>query len=313
MTLPLSQFLRSGTPALEVSEALRLPVTKMLGVSAEAGSALGRLGIATIFDLGAASIFATARAAASAAGATEVAGRHGVAPGDWLKPGTEYVALDAIGQLPLAALRGLTDEEAADLGQALDVATIAEFANWGPQRTARELLGNTVGSALSLDELQTEALRPRFGEYPTERVFYTSLVMLDSGRADGPLADLAGPLSLADAMGASTGFDRPAVGALVTFSQSWYAQGVTLGHTLHSLALAPGEATRIAVIDFSRRTSAQASESVGEFESLSSQTGHQRAISEVQSAVASEMQSGGRPVTSNHPRIPGGSGWAIAR
>ena len=175
MTLPLSQLLRSEVPALEVSEVLRLPVNRLLGVSEEAASALGRLGITTIFDLGAASIFATARTAASAGVATQLSGRHGIAPGDWLKPGTDVVA-----RLPISAMRGLTDADAAALAEALDVGTIMDLGNWGPQRVARDLIGDSVGAELSVDELQTEALRPRFGEYPTERVYYTSLVMLDS-------------------------------------------------------------------------------------------------------------------------------------
>jgi hypothetical protein len=62
---------------------------------------------------------------------------------------------------------------------------------------------------------------------------------------------------------------------------------------VHSLALAPGEATRIAVLDWSRRTTATAAETIEEREKLDSSTLHARAVSEVQNAVADEMQSGG--------------------
>jgi hypothetical protein len=293
MAFGFFEYLRSDISELELSDVLRQPTTKLLGVSADAGTALREIGISTIFDLGAASLFAMARAAAAAGGSHELAGRHGMAPGDWLKPHASFDTLDQIAGLPLEVLRGITDVQATALKQALDVSTIAEFAKWPPQRVAREMIGDTVGSALTVDEIQTEALRPRFGEYPTERVYYSSLVMLDSGQSGANLVELDRPLSLKDAIGAATGFDKPAVGALVTFSQSWYAQGITLGQMLHSLALAPGEATRIAVVDFMRRVAAQASESINEFEALASQTGHQRALSEVQDSVAKDMQSGG--------------------
>ena len=41
---------------------------------------------------------------------------------------------------------------------------------------------------------------------------------------------------------------------------------------LHSVSLAPGEATRVAVIDWSRRASAFAAETIGETEQLDSAT-----------------------------------------
>jgi hypothetical protein len=181
-----SDYLRSDTAELELSDVLRQPTTKLLGVSADVGTALQAIGISTIFDLGAASLFATARAAAAAGGPGELAGRHGMAPGDWLKPNTSFG--NQIGELPLETLRGITNVQATALKHALDVSTIAEFAKWPPQRVAREMIGDTVGSALTLDEVQTEALRPRFGEYPTERVYYSSPVMLTSVKRNAPQA-----------------------------------------------------------------------------------------------------------------------------
>jgi len=35
-----------------------------------------------------------------------------------------------------------------------------------------------------------------------------------------------------------------AFGALLTFTQAWFAQGVTLRQLLHSVTLAPGESTQ---------------------------------------------------------------------
>ena len=63
-------------------------------------------------------------------------------------------------------------------------------------------------------------------------------------------------------------------------------QGVTLGHLLHSMALAAGESTRIAVIDWSRKTRAGQTEVVGETEDLSQDITRDRIISEVTEANA---------------------------
>src|SRR4029079_4254979 len=76
-------------------------------------------------------------------------------------------------------------------------------------------------------------------------------------------------------------------------SQSWFAQGVALGQILHSMALAPGESTRIAMIDWSRRTRAAATEAISEAEQLTNTMTHSRAVSEVTDATAREIQWGG--------------------
>ena len=129
------------------------------------------------------------------------------------------------------------------------------------------------------------------GEYPTEHVYYTTLAML--GRTAGAASTpLTGPISLNPAVDGSLGFRDPAVGALLTIEQSWLPRSITLGQMLHSLALAPGEATRIAVIDWERRTTATATEEITESEQLDAAAQHNRGISEIQNAVADELQRG---------------------
>src|SRR5262249_15670708 len=61
---------------------------------------------------------------------------------------------------------------------------------------------------------------------------------------------------------------------------------------LHSVALAPGESTRIAVVDWSRKSRAGQTEEIAEAEDLLNDTAHNRSISEVTEAVAKEAQSG---------------------
>jgi hypothetical protein len=290
----ISQVVRAEHKHVELLEALRLPVSALLGVSDAAADALRDLGIITIFDFGSAWIFANARAAAQAASFGTTSQRLGNIPADWLKatPEARAAALENIGDLDIIHLRGMTDDQANAVRTALGISKIREFGYFPPQQIARQMVGDSVGGTADADELQTELLRPRFGEYPTERVYYDTLVMLDLNEVVEGQRELDSPLALA-APGGQRGFTKIAVGALMTLSQSWYALGVTLGQMLHSLALAPGEATRIAVIDWSRRTSASSSESISESEQLDSASTHSRALSEVQSAVASEFQRGG--------------------
>lgn len=293
MTQPASEFLRSGYETLDLHDLLRSPVSVLIGVNDAVVPELGKLGIHTVFDLGSSWLFANATAASRHTNATNLVGRTGLAPNDWLA-GTGTAA-DNIPDIGVENLRGIQAADVSVLKAGMNAKTIREFALWPPYRFATTLLSKTLGDFDNLEDISTETLRPRFGEYPTERVYYQRMVMLDMGLGNEPRKQLDGPVSLNNAIKESGGdkLRRPAVGAQVTFSQSWYAQGVTLGQMLHSLALAPGECTRIAVIDWTRKTKASTKELISESEQLDSATNHSRSISEIQAAVASEQQRGG--------------------
>ncbi|MBK6539024.1 MAG: hypothetical protein IPG09_15070 [Ignavibacteria bacterium] len=100
------------------------------------------------------------------------------------------------------------------------------------------------------------------------------------------------PINIKELARFDAGFKKVAFGALLTFNQSWYSQGVALGQLLHSTTLAPGESTRLAVIDWSRKSRAGETEVIEETEDLSNEQVHNRAISEVTQAVARESQEG---------------------
>src|SRR5262249_15350657 len=150
------------------------------------------------------------------------------------------------------------------------------------------------------------------GRYPTERVYYQNILLdrfLDPHTFpttathvwrpaagypyDGPLPmslslESVGQVDIASALLWSPGFNRVAVGALIQFSQSWYASGLSLGQLLHSLALAPGESTRIAMIDWQRQERGSRAEGTQESDQLTSSLVHNRALNEVVNAVARE-------------------------
>ena len=94
------------------------------------------------------------------------------------------------------------------------------------------------------------------------------------------------------------GFRQPAVGGVIQFSQKWVPQGLSLGQLLHSTTLAPGESTKVAVVDWSRRTEGQRQESEAQQEETQAEMVQNRSISEVQNGVTSEVQSGRSMVSS---------------
>ncbi|MFF7459384.1 hypothetical protein [Kitasatospora sp. NPDC008115] len=145
-----------------------------------------------------------------------------------------------------------------------------------------------AGGAI-LDGPTPTDLLPTTGNYPVEIVRYRSVVLTDIPGAK-PARKLTGAIDLGEEN--LPFYDRPAEGMVVTTEQSWSAQGVTLGRLLHSLALAPGESTRVAVVDWQRTTRATGSETASENEAMSGSTDQNRSISEVANAIAREEQSG---------------------
>jgi hypothetical protein len=283
--------LRQTNANLDPLGALRSPTSVLLGVSASAAQAIEGLGIRTVLDLATDPLFATAATIAAAArGDTSLLAPLGGVPGGLINEGGP-TDLPALARAELKALRALSETVAASLKQQLQIDTIGDLGRWPPYRAALEILG-AAGVRAAAEKDEASELVPKLGEFPTERHFYSTIVLDQIARQDTADLTTAGAIDLSPALSADFGFSTPAVGARLTFEQSWYAQGVTLGNLLHSLALAPGESTRIALLDWSRQQSAATSEAISETEKLANTTTHNRALSEVQDAVAHEAQRG---------------------
>jgi len=295
-----SDLLVSEAQLLPLAEVLNLPPDRLLGVSPQALAALATLGVRNVFDLAMSSVFNTAAQIEDAAdNPSNAMNRFGRPISDLLKPGIAgTVAIPDLRNASLAILADVAD--AAEIQAALGVITVRDLSVYPPFRAAREIL-NRVFFPEQLEGFDAESpadLIPKSGEFPTERVQYTSLVLDQILRPDNApaLIDLAGPdftpIDAAQVADADFGFSTLGLGMLLTMNQSWFMQGVTLGHLLPSMALAAGESTRIAVIDWSRKSSAGQTEALGETEDLSQETARNRSISEVTEAVAREAQSG---------------------
>jgi len=189
------------------------------------------------------------------------------------------------------ALLGVTEDAEKALAK-LEIVTVFDLATSAAITSAVRILeaGTDLHSAHAIFGAPTADLA-LYRPFRTATELLTTLYLPENTADFDPerptdLADLAA-LAAGD-----SGFQTVAFGALLTFNQSWFAQGVTLGQLLHSMSLAPGESTRIAVIDWSRRSRAGETEVISETDDLTNDTSQNRAISEVTNAVATEAQSG---------------------
>ncbi len=240
----LTTYLTSAAAGLAPLEVLHSPPTVLVGVSPEAVTALVKLEIGSVFELATSKVFANAQTLVDAAmDPRHALARFGAIPDDIVEAVPPGLAVSELQSQPIEILAGIGAALAPEVSAALDVKTVRDLALW-PQRLSALAILRVAFFPDTIEGADLDApadLLPKAGEYPTERVFYSTLVLdsVEDDRGQKPL-EHAGQVDITPVAGADFGFKRPAVGALLTFSQSWYAQGVTLGQLLHSVALAPG-------------------------------------------------------------------------
>jgi protein involved in polysaccharide export with SLBB domain len=291
----MNDTLKTEHAKLDAREALRSSPNILLGVSTNAAAALKLVEIESVFDLATSRLFANASQILSAGlDPKNTYYRFGTAPKDVVNAGADGHRVDELRFEGIAILDGLDAPKALTISQALDVLTVRDLALWPPYLAARLILNDAYLPELAagFDPEAPADLLPKAGEYPTERVFYHTLVLDQVGSEPNQELERAGPIDIAPALDQTFGFKHLGIGALLTISQSWYAEGVALGQLLHSTALAPGESTRIAMMDWARRTKAGSTETISEAEQLDNETMHSRSLSEVTKAVANEAQEG---------------------
>lgn len=299
--------LKQANIDLDPLAALRSPIGVLVGVQEAVTQSLGAAGIVTVLDLAVSPVFAVAAAAGSGQGPDYPLG---AVPGDLVVDGGPS-DLEELAGADLSVLRAFPEPSATNARQAMQVDVIGDLGRWAPYRAALEILA-AVATAPDAGASAATELVPRLGQYPTERRFYSTIVLDEVAAKKTVELTTAGPVDLSPTLSADFGFSVPAVGARLTFEQSWFAQGLALGNLLHSLALAPGESTRIAVLDWSRQSATTTTEAISETEQLTNVTTHNRAVSEVQDAVAKEVQSGFSHAESTATTEEGGGGFGLA-
>jgi hypothetical protein len=246
MDQDIASSLRSASASLAPDEALRASPSSLMGVTSAAESALATININSIFDLAASRVFAVAAELLALEQNPEAAEvRLNVVASDTVQA-PAGVPVRELASQPIGILRAIGEAAAPAFAAALDVETIRELAVWPPYRAAKALLSAAFfpEEARGFDADAPADLLPKSGVYPTERIFFRKLVIdavPEQGQNAQPI-EQAGPIDLATALAAPAGFGRLATGALLTFSQSWFSQGLTLGQLLHTTSLAPGKA-----------------------------------------------------------------------
>lgn len=310
--------IRSSYRGLDAISSVEKPTSILLGVSQPAANALSDVGICTVFDLASSEVFSNAVDICLLADSGE--GRFadtGKVPRDILREG-HGKPIASLPLLPISVLSTHSTKAQLDaLAKAIDIASIHELAAWPPYCIARDLL-NRAYNPLATDVLDQEApadLIPANGRYPTERVQYEVLLFDEFAGGQATAATLLGKdgaLDVSKLLSGDGGYERPAIGGVLTFTQSWYTKALALGNLIHGVALAPGESTKIAMIDWARRVQTSASEAIQEAERLDADLSRSRAISEITRAVATETQQGQSAAQSFSQATQGGSSGGAA-
>lgn len=292
-----SQFLNFNS-----REILQKEVTILIGIDDNIKAVLKKIGVTTVFDLASSRFFANAKEIVRASSKSDsLINRYGDVPSQIIDPSVNE-EVDEMYKLPVEKLFGISASVGSELKRLLHINTIYDFANWAPYTAANSIMIETLlpENTLSFDPESPPDLIPKTGDYPTEKVYYTKVVIdeVEDDQKAIELGDSQVDLNFL-LKKEKVGFMKPAIGALITVEQSWYNQGVALGNLLHSLALAPAESTKIAVIDWSRRESGQQSEFTTQTEELASDLIRARGISETTEGVAREMQRGESTLSSN--------------
>lgn len=100
------------------------------------------------------------------------------------------------------------------------------------------------------------------------------------------------PVNLASVTSPPPLDDRIRWARILEFNQTWTSLGHSLGEIVHSLALAPGEATKVAMIDWSRKESGSRQGSVAAGDRLTHEQTTDRTIDDIVAGQVNEEQSG---------------------
>jgi len=309
---PIRQFLKFEHIGKTPSEILRSGTNVLIGVTDPIAKTLGRLQIKTVFDLSGSRIFRTAE---QIAGALD---NEGSILKIFGRVASEMVNDAYLGLPPrqlaaesIIALEGIGKKNFEAIREAIQLETVRDLSLWPPFLAAKAIFDHvfTIDTARGEDPEAPGELLPVARNYWAEKR-YIQKVFIDEGASRGTGEALNQPIDIMRELARSY-FSTPMLGALMTFEQTWTPHGLSLGSLNYSLALAPGESTRIALVDWQRQEAARLSESTEQQERLTNLLSQNSAISEIASGVTREIQEGNSDTTTDSSSSSGGStdGW----
>ena len=93
---------------------------------------LGKLGINTIFDLGAARLFAGATLIAASQSSDSLVGRFGLVPTDLVTDASRLLPLAELADAPINTLRWISTTLADEFAKTMAITTVHDLASWPP-------------------------------------------------------------------------------------------------------------------------------------------------------------------------------------
>ncbi|MEM8836523.1 MAG: hypothetical protein AAGE89_00395 [Pseudomonadota bacterium] len=266
----------------------------ILGVSEKIAETLANVGVRTVLDLAESELFNQLEFLRTNPDANSLERKRTL---------TALVGSETASDLSLLTPNDLVRLDPGvrtELGAAFP--TLDAMATWPPFARARRLREGAKPQPLPQETTSTkineregipDELVPVARRYATQK---TSVTRNFLDRFGAPGSDLIldpSPLtrlSLTDARTAQ--FDVPALGARLTMEHTLTPEGISLGRLLHSLALAPGESTNVAIVDFTRAVGTSAEENINQTEALSAETEQNQEANSDTSVDISENQSG---------------------
>lgn len=311
-----------------LNKLLLLSTDALIDISKNQAMALEELKIMNVNDLGLSAIFLNARFINSISN-KGIPSVKDILPEEIVVINNFTDSLDNLKFGGIELLTGVGESNGKILEKFFGFKAIRDLAKWKPFIAARLLVNSYLGLESSntnllddyfkiekssssrnntngIDPEAPQDLVPKTGEYPVEVIYYDSVLMIESPKRK-EMKEITGrvKLSFDDT---KIGYDTPGFGAILTYKQSWTTLGITLGSLIKSIALAPGENTKVAVIDWQRTTSGTTSEDIAQDENLSNSQTQTRAISEIARATASELQSGSSLTGSTSASVNSGVG-----
>lgn len=288
-----SEYLNLGLDEIRIS-----PITVLNGVSQKMADSLKSLSIFTVYDLAYSVTFSNADKLTNTPKSTNSFMRDEIIPSDVMDGGERFENIDNVKFEDIQALKGIGSENVVDIKKELNINTIFDMANWPQYIAAKEIVGLMDGKQNILDEEIPKELVPTFNEYAVDKSFYTIYTI--GSKNDKTGNDLNSSVKIEDVINPKTPIkEKIRTGQMLRYEQSWTPIGMGLGNLLHSLALAPGESTRVAIVDWRRSQSVRTTEAISQIESLANTIVQNRSICEITNSLAREAQSGFSEMNSN--------------
>ena len=159
---------------------------------------LAKLGISTIFDLGASQLFAGATPIAASQSSDSLVGRFGLVPTGLVTDAARLLPLTEPADAPVNTLREISTALADEFAKTMGITTVQDLVSWPPYLAARSLVAIAGGGSHDPEATQSEQLQPRLGEFATERVYFSTLALLQMQGNTDRQVELAGAISLND-------------------------------------------------------------------------------------------------------------------